>query len=221
MNVERRARSPAVVSDGVIDQLVEELNRLHRSATFDLALTIGKLIVDRFYAGDLSTWRKRSGKDASFRKLSARAGHDLRAAASTLYRGVALYELTQRLGVSTWEHLSVSHLRAVLGLPEGDQRALLATADAGQWSTNQLEAEARRIRGAQLGKRGRPRLPGFVKTVRRLVVLLDHRDAVRVDLDELGDLADAERQRLVDALADVQETIARLQHQLRSGTCGA
>ena len=41
--------------------------------------------------------------------------------ASTLYRSVDIYVLCQELGVSTWKHLGVSQLRAVLGPPLDQQ----------------------------------------------------------------------------------------------------
>jgi len=207
---------PPIADDQLLDEVVTEINRIHRSATVDLALTIGKLIVERFYAGELAVWRRHAGKEASFRKLAARAGRDLHMTATTLYRAVALYELTQRLGVSTWKHLSVSHLRAVLGLPEDEQRQLLATADLSCWTTARLEAEARQLRCARLGKRGRLPLPGFMKTINRLVGLLANGDAVRVDPEALRCLDDFERQRLTRTLGEVQASLTRLQQQIES-----
>jgi len=216
MSLAPRPRPTTAADDRLIDQVVEELNQLHREATFDQALAIGRVIVERFYAGDLSVWRKHAGKDTSFRKLAARTGRDLHATATTLYRAVALYELSERLGVSTWQHLSVSHLRAVLGLPEDQQRELLVTADLARWTTKRLEAETRRLRSTHVVKRGRPPLPAFVKTINRMVTLLQDQAEVSVDPDEIRQMSDLDVRRLAKVLDSVQATLSGLQQQLEA-----
>ena len=86
---------------------------------------------------------------------------------SVLYRSVALYELADRPGVSTWKHLGVSHVRAVLGLPTKEQERILSAAEEKAWTVDRIGQEVPKSRkeletGA---KRGRPDLPAFVKSI--------------------------------------------------------
>jgi hypothetical protein len=211
------ARVATSVEDALIDQVVHELNVIQRTATFDVTLKIGKLIVDRFYGGDLSIWRARARKETSFRKLAARATKDLNVTATTLYRAVALYELTQRLGISTWQHLSLSHVRTVLGLPDEQQRRLLSTADDARWTTKRLENEAGKVRRSHArGNRGRRPLPEFVKVINRLAAVFEDRE-INVGADETQRLSDLDRERLLRTLEIVRVRVVVLQKQIASG----
>src|SRR4051795_5318288 len=89
-----------VTGSDVVDQVVSELNELQNRATLNLALRMGELIIRRFYGGDLASWRRHKAKEASFRRLALRCRSDLRVSPTSLYRAVALYELTTRLGES-------------------------------------------------------------------------------------------------------------------------
>ncbi len=88
-------RAPA--HDGKVERLVQQLNGPCKTATFEFAFSVGRLVIDGFYAGKLSAWRSRRGKDASFRKLASHPNLPMSAAA--LYRSTAIYELCQRVGV--------------------------------------------------------------------------------------------------------------------------
>ena len=65
--------------------------------------------------------------------------------ASTLYRSVDIYVLCQELGVSTWNHLGVTHLRAVLGPSLDQQRTLLTLAEAKALTTEEFERRVARL----------------------------------------------------------------------------
>src|SRR5262245_50979504 len=77
---QRRPRA----SDEVVDQVVKEINALHTVRSLEAALGIGRIVVDRFYGGDFTSWRRHKTKEASFRKLAAR--EDLSVSATSLYR---------------------------------------------------------------------------------------------------------------------------------------
>ena len=98
---------PPPATDDIVTSVVEELNDLQVTGTLDVALRMGKLIVDRFYGGDLTAWRHHRAKEASFRKLAARTREDLRVGATCLYRAVALYELTCRIGTAASSSLTM------------------------------------------------------------------------------------------------------------------
>lgn len=131
--------------DGEIDTFIDELRRICGQATIDLALRVGLLVVETFYGGDVGRWRKRKQHDPSLRRLAARG--DLPVSVAQLYRCVAIYEISSDIpAFSTWKYLSVSHVRAVLGLPREAQRRLLAEAEHERWTVLRIEAEARAMR---------------------------------------------------------------------------
>jgi hypothetical protein len=184
------------VSDQIVDSVITELNELHGQATLEVALKMGAIIVNRFYGGDMRTWREHRRKEASFRKLAARS--DLTVSATTLYRAVALYELTQRLRIGDRSSLTMTHLRVVISLPEADQEALLEQAETNQWSTERLERESTRIRSLSVRRPGRPAVPPLVIAVRKLVRtcdrvagILDEEDPGRLPLGELKSVYEA------------------------------
>lgn len=206
---------PAGVADSVIDEVVRELNELSRAATLDLTTKIGEVIVARFYGGAVDAWRTRGDKDASFRKLAARAeSGELHVSASGLYRSVAIYELCQRFDVSVRKHLGVTHLRTVLGLPEVQQQRLLTAANDKGWTTERLETEAAKVRKASGEKRGRPVLPRFQKTIAKLGRILEARDEFFGDLEQIDDLEPEEARELLDAVTGMKEQCEELEAKL-------
>jgi hypothetical protein len=123
----------------LVEAVVLQLNTPCKNATFDFAMAVGKLIVDTIYSGDLDSWRDRGHKCASFRKLARHP--DLPMSPSALYRSVAIYELTRRLGAAPWKNISTSHLRLVLPLPRDRQLELIQHAEANRWSVQRLREE--------------------------------------------------------------------------------
>ncbi len=198
----------------VMDTVVRELNEALRGSTMDLHLRIGQLVIDRLYGGDLNAWRAQGPKEASFERLAARAGHDLLVSASSLYRAVALFELTERLAISKWKSLGVSHLRAVLGLPDRDQRPLLSAAEREKWTVKRLEAEVSKLRSSADRRRGRPPLPAFIKTVHRIAKALVHPMRDLSGLDHLDRLTHVEIVRLHGLVAQAREHLQVLETRL-------
>jgi hypothetical protein len=145
-----------------IDHLVLRLNAVCKATTFDFAMAVGKLVVDSCYGGDPKIWRDRGRKDTSFRKLARHP--DLAMSASALYNSVAIYELSQRLGISSWKRMSTSHLRLVLPLSPNDQERLLRLAENQSWPVTRLNEEVRRLRAPQVGGRGGRRRLSRVRT---------------------------------------------------------
>lgn len=161
------ARVCRCVDSGVIDDVVHELRHLAHRAALDLALEVGRVIVDRFYGGRTDVWRQRGKRCASFRKLAARP--DLPMSASGVYRAVAIYEVWQRIGgIATWKHVGACHLRAVLSLPPADQDTVLLRAEAQRLSVRELEDTVAELRSVRADRRGRPRQSPVVRTMRSL-----------------------------------------------------
>jgi hypothetical protein len=210
--------SPA--EEALVDQVVRELNHLLARVTLEAALDMGRIIVGRFYGGDLTAWRQHRAKEASFRRLAARADRDLQVSPTQLYRAVALYELTQRLRIDpSSSNLSMTHLRIVIGLPEKTQTELLATAEAMRWTTQRLEREAAKVRGTMSRRTGgRTPSPPALKAARHLVrtwhqleSALIEQPMQRLSVEELRSLY-----RAVDEVRSRLELVAR-----RLGQSGA
>lgn len=210
---------PAPVSADVIEATVKEVNEVSRQATLELSLRMGKIIVDRFYGGDLGAWRERGTTDASFRELAAHP--DIVPSPSGIYRAVAVYELTERLvGVSGLKQLGVGHFRAVLGLAEKHQQKLLVTASEKGWKIDKLEDEVAAIRKREGDGRGRKADPGFVKGIRRIEKLLDGDEHWFDDLDKVDQLGPKDAERLWKTVTGMKIKCEELQNRLSSRVPG-
>ena len=173
-----------VVAEEDISSAVHEINRLARQAPLDLALGIGKIVVDRFYGGRLTAWRSRGPKDASIRELAEHP--ELEISASGLYRSMAVYELADRIGVSVLKQVGATRSYSVLGLPEEKQTKLLTAAASENWSTEKLEKEARKARKRRKG--GRRPLPLFVKTIHQMSRFAEDGDDLFGDMESVMDM---------------------------------
>ncbi len=131
---------PGLAHDELVENVVLRLNAIRRAATFDFVMGVGALIVETFYSGDLTAWRMRGRKEASFRRLSRHP--DLPMSSVALYRCVAIYEMCERLGIRNWKHVTTTHLRVVLPLPPETQRQLLDAAESSCWSVRRIEEVA-------------------------------------------------------------------------------
>src|SRR6185503_6018147 len=128
---------------------------------------------EKFFGGNLTDWRTRGPGDASIRKLADkfRAGRIRGFSASNLSRFVSVVEIDARVGVSTWKHLGVTHVRTVLTLPEADQKRLLARAEEQDWPVVKLLDEVAKTKKKDKDPgdlRGRPPLPTWVKGMTQL-----------------------------------------------------
>ncbi len=188
-----------------IRRATARINDLVGTTGLQLALTIGRVVVEELYDGDLTRWRQRGAKEHTLRELAA--DPSLGISASALYRAIAIYELRARLPEHPlWERLSVCHVRAVLGLPEGEQRRLLELADRQQLSTQALEQAAGEVRANHKSSRGgRPRKPRFARSIEYAERALSDEDAVFGDLDALRSMSSEERFELERRLSFVRQ----------------
>lgn len=216
---------PADAAEGVdaatLDRVVGELTALQRRAGLEMARAVGALIIDGLYGGELGAWRMRGNKDASFRKLAARG--DLPMRPGTIYQAVAIYELTERLGLRSLRTVGVSHLRLLLGLPERQQVRLLERAESQGLTVAQLEAEVRKQR-RELPGVGRPPLPRFRRTLNALTRALGddaHADEALGDLDAVERLDDAEIAEIQQALDHVRRQVDKIATALARRTAPA
>lgn len=188
-----------------VDATVAALCELKRQRGIALAIDIGRAVVEGIYAGDLDALDARDRRCPSLRALAAHPRMPF--SATALHHAIGIYHLTTRLPGVLDTELTMTHLRAVLPLPDEAQAQLLSRAVAEGWTTAQLSHAAHETAREGPSKGGRPRLPRVVKTLHRLRQL--ERDAAAwADLDEVAALS-------IEQRAALQAMIARLERRLR------
>lgn len=204
----------AAPSTEVIDATVHRLCALQEKARLDLVLAIGRIVVEDIYGGDLEHLRSRDRKLHSLRSLAAHP--DLPFSATTLYYSVNVYELTERLGgVHAREHLTATHYRLALAVPEEQQADLLNSANEQRWTTRQLEEEASRLQKRVGRSGGRPPLRGVVKAVGALHRVLETRKEDLLDFGDIETLGTDEAHELFSRVMDVAAELERVKEALR------
>ena len=217
----------AAASEIVVEKIVFELNKLCRQKTLEFSLSVGALIIERLYRGELALWRRRGRKCNSLRRLAEHPG--LPMSAPSLYRCIAIYEMNERLGVRSWRHVSTGHLRLVLSLPHADQERLLRNVEADKWSVSRLRqalVAMERDGRAAPPRGGRKRLSVVCRTSRQLDRGLDAcRDLLALSPENVGQES---RRSVLDLVQRMSELCAQVQHHFNAslvavehGTSGA
>jgi hypothetical protein len=170
-------RAPSAISTskrpidrGLIEEVVADLCRMSRVSTLDFSVKVGEFVFLKIFAGDMEALRTRGLKDTSFRKLSAHP--KLPFSAATLWRAVAIFDLSQRFpGLLQMKHLGVAHMRAVLGLPADVQERLLRIAETERWTKDRIEERAsfHRLKPQQKAGADRARNRRWQRQIEKLV----------------------------------------------------
>jgi len=206
------------VTDDVIERVYQDIVGLQRDATVALAVKMGKLIVENFYEGDLVHWRKHGKREVSLRKLAAKFESEDESSgmsAAGIFRVVAIYELDKRLDVSARKHLTATHIRSVIGLPASEQRRLLEESEKEEWTTRQLEDQAKTVRTKAGDGRGRPALPAWQKTTNLLGKLAIREDAF-ADLDSIDELEEDKAKEALTSVTGMRERLAEIEKRLET-----
>lgn len=197
--------------DARIHLATQKIGALSRRATLEFALEVGRIVIVTLYDGDLYEWRRRGRKSSSLRALTRHP--NLCISPATLYRSLALYELSVRVRpVSSWKHLGMSHLRAVLSAPAPVQGHLLERAEEEGWSVARVEREVSEISGRERHRGGRPRSPEYVKSIRKIDRLTGP-EALQ-GLDEAERLEAREVQELLAIVGRARERMSLVEHEL-------
>jgi hypothetical protein len=161
------------------DEAAEVARALRGPPRLAKALRLGRLVLD----------------DSSGRSLRG-AAKSMQLAPSTLQRYVAIAQLCRRLGRDGFDHLGVSHLKLVLSVPEPQQSALVALADAERWTVARLRRALEGTGRSRVASTAE-RLVAWVASPRRreevervedpeaLAAMLAQVRALRVDLEWL------------------------------------
>lgn len=172
------------------------------------ALEAGEIIFRFVFNSDEQLLRARGRKCSSFRKLSAH--QDLRMSSSSLWRAVAIYELSLRFPeIADYVHTGVGHISVVLGLPPADQFALLRTTETERWTRRKLQKVVTQMR---IDRREAGQLPQgkLVDRLSGLAVLANDIDADN-HIDYLSHL---EARQALDLLGRVRELCAGVESKL-------
>lgn len=160
-------RSSGTRTDDPIELAAAEIRQVARVATLEMTLNVGEIVFRHLYQSDVELFHKNGQKDVSLRQLAERT--ELGMSRATLWRAVSTYELSLRVPqLRKAQHLGVSHVRAVLGLPTRDQERLLAKAEREKLDVASVERAAASARSSRSGG-GRPAKLDFMKAVDALM----------------------------------------------------
>ena len=149
----------------LVDAVVSELNEVAALGNLETARQMGKIIVERFFEGELRSFHAGHKKTATYRALAEHP--DLGPSYSGLWYAVAVYEHFLKIDAKVAAALTLAHHRVLAHVQDADARGAYAhTAVADKLTAEQLQklvhsAGPQRPTDAPL--RGRPRLPEVVK----------------------------------------------------------
>jgi hypothetical protein len=158
---------------GLVDQAIDEINRLWVLKTLDAVLAIGDCVLRLFFGGDSAHYRSRARKHASFRFL---AGHDdLGPSASFLSRAVGTFEQARTLPPEVVAGLTAANHSQLLAIRDLEyKRTLAQRAVRERWSARRLAAVIRSEREDTMGPRpGRRPTPDLVRGLRQIAHAID------------------------------------------------
>jgi hypothetical protein len=188
------------VGEAEIEETAAEIRRYAGRAMLEFASTVGRIVLERFYRGDVAAFHAHGRKDGSLRRLAERLDDDLHLSASGLSRCVGIHVVLEELGpLSRWQHLTPTHVRTVLALPAPERARVLAEADAQGWSVRQLEQAIQVERASPPDERREAE--AFVRAMKRY-------DA---ELGPDGRLATGVRHVAVLSLEEIEDTYATVQ----------
>jgi len=199
-------------SDAVVSEVALAIGEMQRAAGLCFAVNVGRLVLERFFGGDMALLRSHGKKSVSLGRLAEHPALPMNKCA--LFRAIAIFEVVDRMGgVATWKHLCASHVRAVLPLAPVKQRKLLKTAEAKGWTVRTLEEKVAKLPRTQRPG-GRPQLPAFVKTIRGL---RKYQDAPEVHFEGINggsDLSRTEARELYQIVSGLRAQLEKVERGL-------
>ena len=146
-----------IAGDAAITEAAREIATIDRKSSMDRTLSIGALVLNRFFAGSVALWReRRNRKNNSVRRLAQCPECPL--SRSSLNRSIAIYALTLACPRALeLDGIDASHLGAVLSVPAAEQERWLRRAAEARWSVRQLKDAIQGERRGLGRRRGRPK----------------------------------------------------------------
>ncbi len=189
-----------------VEEAVRYLNERIISSGLELAKETGEYILDTFFDGEYGNFADPSrSKSTSFRALLAR--EDLLLSGVTLYSFVRISHQLKLLPAEVITRLTLAHHRALLPLPEPEQKEALARrALAEGWTSQSLAGEVRKL--LPRSRPGRKPLPPLVKGMRRVVKAVELTLAEEVTAEKVRMLESGQALTLTE---QVEESLGRLE----------
>lgn len=159
----------AEVNSKLLDEAVEDLNRLYRTKGLETARAVGEYVLETFFEGDVDNFRTAGTKHVSFRNLAKR--EDLQLSYLFIWNSVAVVDQLRLLPEKIAEALPLSHHKLLLPVKDEKKKVQLAEAAVNQkLSKRAFVKSVREVRDAQKSESnvGRPTTPGFAKAVTAL-----------------------------------------------------
>ncbi len=147
------------------DALLRQLPLILRSQRLDLAFQAGRLFLENFSSGEVTSIGDRRELRHFCRDLALGTSTNPHA----IYRAVRVYEICSQLPEIVQNNaLSVSHVVAVLPIEPDRQLSYLKTASANGWSVRYLRRIIEESATVQAAT-GRPRVPPVLRTLRQVL----------------------------------------------------
>ncbi len=203
------------VSEAELDHAVDALRTLHKAHAVAHAVSVGTLVVERFYAGDFAAARSRDpGKHLRYQELIERRGEvlaDLSLPDRTLRRCIAATDVWRGLPDEVRSKLAIVHLEKLATLADGEVRKQIAREAAtltltGEQVGRAVADEKRKTRGHK-AKPGRKQKPAVLKAAVAARAQLHKLDGLRKGAGKLSGAEAAEFKTLV---AELQRLVGRL-----------
>jgi len=114
--------------DELLAKAVEEINGLYIRRGLEMALEMGKYVVDSFFDGDVENFARHNRDHVSFRALGNR--DDLQVSYNTIWYATAVYAQQHKLPEACRLALPLTHQRLLLPVKDPCLRALCSSASA-------------------------------------------------------------------------------------------
>ncbi|MBX2800782.1 MAG: hypothetical protein KTR31_24080 [Myxococcales bacterium] len=196
------------VDPDLVRRALDHLNHIYAESTLQVALRVGRYVLDTFFDGDPEAFRRRGRGHATFTALADRS--ELHFSRVWLWRAVSVVTQIEQLPERTASALPFTHHTALLVVRDLDSKRALADRAATEgWPKRRLQEEVRRATRGQ-SRRGRPRLPMVVRKLNQI-----QRIAREIDeLDVTEDLDPHVASELVRPIEHLMARLAELQHQV-------
>jgi hypothetical protein len=198
-------------TDDQLDAAIRHLQRQHRHAFLQYAVTVGHYLAEHFHGGDYAE-ALAAGPQGGIQALVARRRaelDELDLSGRTLRKYLAASAVWRELPEATREKLGIDHLERLSAVSDAGQRKKLANdAAAMHWTRDQV---AIAVKNAQLEQRGRGKKPGpkpQPKPLRLTGALGSAVTKLAAGQGAVKSMSDANRAKW---RANIEEAIARLQ----------
>jgi hypothetical protein len=199
----------------LVDGAVDHINRIYIRKGLEVAIEVGRYVLDTFFDGDSALVADHGKDQPTFRALADR--DDLMMSHAAIWRAVRIAVQLPALPEQAATLLPYTHHTLLLPIRDRTTKAELAQAAINDGLTSRdFEARVKEARQAEKtdNRGGRQPLPAFVKTIRKVGRLVADND-LWGDLDHLDELGAEEAGLLYQAVTGMKLKCEELQEALQ------